>query len=479
MSDDLTYIDFRKNSQIALSDKNLREALKNATDRFRALRASTVESVSDWESLRNYAREVKEHTMLNLDNYLELLEESITKAGGKVHWARDGEEANEIITQLAKDNGVKLVVKSKSMATEEIELNQAFEANGIKVVETDLGEYIIQLEGERPSHIIAPAIHKTKKDISALFQKKLGVPYLEKPEDLTKIAREILREEFLNADMGVSGVNFAVAETGTLVIVENEGNVRLTTTVPKIHVAVMGIEKIIPKFHDLSIFLNLLIKSATGQNLSTYISFITGPKKEQEIDGPEQLHLVLLDNGRTSILRDPEMRESLYCLKCGACLNICPVYRQVGGHAYGSVYSGPIGAIITPQLWGINRAKELPYASSLCGACKDVCPVKINIPKILLALRSQTVESGSGKSMGGTIERIAFKIWRFFMQHKILYGLATKTAYYMQLPLSRSGDSRFPKISKLPFPFSDWTDTRDFPSIAKKTFRERWKEIRQ
>jgi L-lactate dehydrogenase complex protein LldF len=467
---------FEKNSDKAIQNKPLQKALVNVTDRFRIARNKASKEVSDWEELRSAAREIKKNTIANLDKYLIMLEEKVIKAGGRVHWAKDAHEASQIIVKIANDRGVKLVVKSKSMATEEIELNSSFEDAGIKVVETDLGEYIIQLAGEHPSHIIAPAIHKTKDDISALFSEKLGVPHYEKPEELTKVARERLRSEFLNADMGVSGANFAVAETGTIVIVENEGNARLTTTVPKIHVALVGIEKLIPKYEDLSLFLSILARSATGQKSSTYVSFITGPKGPTDIDGPEEFHLVLLDNGRSGILASEETRESLYCIRCGACLNICPVYRHVGGHSYGGTYSGPIGAIITPQLMGIDKASELPFASSLCGACHDVCPVKIDFPKVLLELRKNVVESkklgiNSGKDL---IEKLGIRFWRFTVEYESIYKITNKLSYYLQIPWKRSSG----KLNALPYPFSRWTDQRDFPSVAKKTFRERWKEIK-
>jgi L-lactate dehydrogenase complex protein LldF len=467
---------FEKNSDKAIQNKPLQKALVNVTDRFRTASNKASKEVSDWEELRSAAREIKKNTIANLDKYLIMLEEKVIKAGGIVHWAKDAHEASQIIVKIANDRGVKLVVKSKSMATEEIELNSSFEDAGIKVVETDLGEYIIQLAGEHPSHIIAPAIHKTKDDISALFSEKLGVPRYEKPEELTKVARERLRSEFLNADMGVSGANFAVAETGTIVIVENEGNARLTTTVPKIHVALVGIEKLIPKYEDLSLFLSILARSATGQKSSTYVSFITGPKGPTDIDGPEEFHLVLLDNGRSGILASEETRESLYCIRCGACLNICPVYRHVGGHSYGGAYSGPIGAIITPQLMGIDKASELPFASSLCGACHDVCPVKIDFPKVLLELRKNVVESkklgiNSGKDL---IEKLGIRFWRFTVEYESIYKITNKLSYYLQIPWKRSSG----KLNALPYPFSRWTDQRDFPSVAKKTFRERWKEIK-
>lgn len=468
---------FEKDSSKALRDKKLRKALVDVTDRFRAARLRASSQVVDWNELRARGREIKKGTIENLDKYLCMLEESVKSAGGKVHWAKDASEACEIIVNIAREGEVSSVVKSKSMATEEIELNSAFEKSGIKVVETDLGEYIIQLAGEHPSHIIAPAIHKTKDDISELFSEKLGIPHYDEPEQLTKVAREKLRSEFLNAGMGVSGANFAVAETGTIVIVENEGNARLTTTVPRIHVALVGIEKLVPRFEDLSLFLTLLARSATGQKSSTYVSFITGPRRETDTDGPEEFHLVLLDNGRSGILASDETRESLYCIRCGACLNNCPVYRQVGGHSYGWVYSGPIGAIINPQLMGIDKAPELPFASSLCGACRDVCPVKIDFPKVLLDLRKQVVEKkGKQNRVGGHLfESLGIKLWRFVVQNRALYEMANKTAYYLQMPWKKGNRN----LNSLPYPFSRWTDERDFPQVAKESFRNRWEKIKQ
>lgn len=466
-------VKFERDSDKAIRDKSLKRALVNVTNQFRARRSKASSEVGNWESLRSQAREVKKQTIANLDKYLLMLEESVIRAGGRVHWAKNADEASQIIINIAKQGNVKSVVKSKSMATEEIELNDSFQEAGIKVVETDLGEYIIQLAGEHPSHIIAPAIHKTKDDISRLFSEKFDIPYYDKPEDLTKFAREKLRSEFLNADMGVSGANFAVAETGTIVVVENEGNARLTTTVPKIHVALVGIEKLIPKYEDLSLFLTVLARSATGQKSSTYVSFITGPKHNTDLDGPEEFHLVLLDNGRSGILASEETRESLYCIRCGACLNNCPVYRQVGGHAYGWAYSGPIGAIINPQLMGIEKAPELPFASSLCGACHDVCPVKIDFPKVLLELRKKVVQS-KNRAGGALFEKLGIKIWRFTVEHKSAYEIATKLSYYLQHPWK----SKDGKLNSLPYPFSRWTEQRDFPSVAKKSFRQRWKEAK-
>ncbi|MGB7292087.1 MAG: LutB/LldF family L-lactate oxidation iron-sulfur protein [Thermodesulfobacteriota bacterium] len=460
-----------------MKNENLQKALRYTTDRFRERRKSAVAAVDNWEDLRSLAREIKQETISNLDKYLELLEENVVKAGGIVHWAKDADEATRVILEIALKGGVKSVVKSKSMTTEEIELNHALDQAGIEAIETDLGEYIIQLAKETPSHIIAPAIHKSKEEISRLFSEKLNIPYYTEPEDLTKIAREKLRQKFLMADMGVSGANFAVAETGTIVIVENEGNARLTTTLPRVHVALMGIEKVIPHFEDLALFLSILARSATGQKMSSYVSLITGPKRRGEKDGPEEFHLVLLDNGRSNILASDETRESLYCIRCGACLNICPVYRKVGGHSYGWVYSGPIGAIISPQLLGLDRAPDLPFASSLCGACKDVCPLKIDIPKVLLELRKRVIEEKGRANRVGVdkLEKLGIKIWRLAMEHTWLYSYLLTLAYYGQrMWLHGRADER--KI--LPLPFPRWTKYREFPTIAKKTFRKRWKEIR-
>ncbi len=453
---------FSIESNKALSNDNLHEALINTTDRFRSARMNTVSESDNWQQLRQVAHNIKEHTITNLHNYLLSLENNIIKSGGHVHWAKDSEEACAIIKAIAVKNDVKKLVKSKSMATEEIHLNKFLEENGYKVIETDLGEYILQISDDKPSHIIAPAIHKRKIDISKLFSEKFGVPEYDDPQELTKIAREKLRKEFLTADMGISGVNLAAADSGTIAIVENEGNARLTTTLPKVHVALMGIEKIIPKFDQMGLFLKLLIGSATGQKISTYVSFITGPRKKGETDGPKEFHLVLLDNGRSKMLANPNTRESLYCLRCGACLNICPVYRQVGGHAYGGTYSGPIGAIINPQLEGLDKYPDLPFASSLCGACKDVCPVKIDFPKVLLDLRKQVVESKKNSREGG-LEKSAFIIWKEINQHPMILQLLNNIAHYMPNSL----------ISKI---FSRWTKSRELTNIPQKTFKQIWKD---
>src|SRR5438477_1866515 len=413
----LTTETFDANARAALRDVQLRGALRQATSLFGKRRLAAAQRLPDWEDLRAEARRIKDQTLLNLDKYLEEFTANAEAAGARIHWARDAAEANEIVKRLARERAARLVVKSKSMTTEEIHLNAALEADGIEALETDLGEYIIQLAGETPSHIIAPAIHKTRHQIADLFVEKVGIAPTDDIPTLTITARRVLRERFGAADIGVSGVNFGVAETGTILILENEGNIRLTTSLPKTHIAVMGIEKVIPRFEDLEVFLKLLPRSGTGQHLTAYQSLITGTRRRADDEGPAELHIILLDNGRSRMLAHPTTRQSLACIRCGACLNACPVYQQIGGHAYGSVYPGPIGAVITPQLIGLRKASKLPYASSLCGACREVCPVKIDIPELLLHLRAQITEEQetgdreSERSKQRTAERLSFKLW--------------------------------------------------------------------
>ena len=367
-------------------------AVQQATSRFVGGRAARVAELPQWEQLRQVGSDIRQHTLENMDVYLTRLEAALQSAGGLVHWAETAEDARRIVLQIARGHNVKTAVKSKSMATEEIELNHALEAAGIEALETDLGEYIIQLAGTGPSHIIVPALHLKKEEIAALFSAKLDINAPADPIELARIAREVLREKFLYAEMGISGGNFLIAETGTLVMVTNEGNGRMCTTMPDLHVAVVGIDKVIPDWESLTVFLKLLARSATGQKLSTYTQFITGPRRADGEFGPREFHLVLLDNGRTKILKDPIGRDVLKCIRCGACANVCPVYKNVGGFAYGSFISGPIGAILSPQMLGTSTARELPYASTLCGACADVCPVKIPIPTILRHLRRRVAD---------------------------------------------------------------------------------------
>ncbi|HEY9232258.1 MAG TPA: LutB/LldF family L-lactate oxidation iron-sulfur protein [Blastocatellia bacterium] len=463
---------FTANAEAAVADVALQKRLR-VLDTFTLRRAAAFAELPEGEALRDRARAIKQQTINHLDHYLVELEANVERLGGHVHWARSGEEACRIILDIAHRNRVRRVVKSKSMATEEIHLNAALEREGIEAIETDLGEYIVQLADEPPSHILAPAIHKSKGDIAALFAEKLQAPNLHEAEEIAAVARARLRERFRSAEMGVTGANFAVAETGTVVLLENEGNIRLSTSLPRLHVAVVGIEKLIPRFADLSVFLKILARSATGQTMSSYVSFITGTRRTGEVDGADEFHLVLLDNGRTRILADEAKRESLYCLRCGACLNVCPVYQKIGGHAYGSVYPGPIGAIITPPLAGLEKSKDLPFASSLCGACREVCPVRINIPHVLLSLRRDWSEGkGDERPHGPWLERMAIKAWAWAMQHPRLYNWSFRLPAILQGPLLKDG-----KFEKLPLAFGNWTRNRDFPAIAPKPFRALWREM--
>ena len=457
---------FSENTRRALADQKLQDALTKATVRFMGVRTNAFAIYPDGDAFRDQARDIKQRTLADLEQYLGQLADSVRRMGGTVHWAADAAEAREIIVGLAGQYGARLVVKSKSMTTEEIGLNEALEEVGVEPVETDLGEYIIQLAGESPSHLIAPAIHKSKDDVTDLFVEKLGSPRLSRHEELAQEARRHLREKFRQADMGISGVNFAIAETGSVVIVENEGNARLSTSLPRVHIAVMGMEKVISDLASLAVFLKILARSATGQKMSSYVSVITGPRREGEEDGPEAFHFIVLDNGRSRLLADPHLRESLYCIRCGACLNACPVYRHAGGHAYGSVYSGPIGSVITPSLVGHDRAAELPFASSLCGACRDVCPVRINIPHLLLEQREKVV-SGDGASRLG--ERIMVRLFAFVMSSPIRYRFASRLSYWLSHPFVING------VMSHPPGLSAWSRFRDFPATAKETFRERWK----
>lgn len=479
MSHDIQTETFIDNYREALANPQLQRALSGATARFIAHRNAAVSTMADdWESLRGQARAIKEEAISNLDRYLAEFADNVERRGGRIFWARDAKEANGYITDLALERGITLAVKSKSMMTEEVELNRALAQAGVEAVETDLGEYIVQLAGERPSHIIAPAIHKTRHDVADLFSEKLNVERPEDIEAMTALARRVLRARFGSAGMGVTGANFAVAETGTIVLVENEGNIRLTTSLPRVHVALMGIEKVIPRFEDLTVFLTLLPRSASGQMISSYVSFITGVKQSGDEEGPEELHVVILDNGRVDILANPHLRESLYCIRCGACLNVCPVYQKIGGHAYGWIYPGPIGAVLTPQLVGRHRASDLPFASSLCGSCLEVCPIKINIPGMLLRLRSEikeptgpattAVRPGLRRRVEKAIERVGFRLWSAAMKDPARYRRAARLARIAQQVLG--GGSR-----GLPVP--GWSTARDFRPMAPRSFSEQWPEI--
>ncbi|MFQ3631670.1 LutB/LldF family L-lactate oxidation iron-sulfur protein [Roseiflexus sp.] len=451
----------------ALHDPMLQTALDRATTRFVGNRAKAVADVDNFEALRNQARAIRAGALARLDELLARLADNIEQRGGHVCWAEDGEAARQYILDLARQRGVRTIVKSKSMASEEIHLNEALEHAGLEVIETDLGEYIIQLAGETPSHIIAPAIHKTREQVRDLFVQHLGMEPTDDIPTMTRTARTVLRQRFLQADMGISGVNFGVANEGAVVIVENEGNARLTTTAPRIHVAIMGIERICESLDDLGVLLQVLARSATGQRLSVYTSIISGPRRPHEPDGPEEFHLVLLDNRRSEIIGG-KYAEALMCIRCGACLNACPVYQSIGGHAYGGVYSGPIGAILTPLLQpDLPDAHKLPHASSLCGACEWACPVKIAIPDLLLRLRADAVKHGRHE----VYEPPAMFGWRQAMTNPALYRLGGKLASFGTHLLARNGQVRW-----LPPPLDGWTHQRDFPPFAPKTFTELWEE---
>jgi L-lactate dehydrogenase complex protein LldF len=458
-----------------VSNPELQLTIYKATGRLVEHRKSSVaeDKLPEYQDLRTQANAVKKHTIENLDHYLEQFERQVVAHGGKVIYCKDAEEVADFVLGLAKERKARLIVKSKSMTTEEIDFNERLGHHGLESVETDLGEYIIQLAHERPYHIVAPAMQMTRYDVAGIFAKNLGIENETVIENQAGIARRVLREKFLAADIGVSGANFLVADSGAVVLVENEGNARLTTSAPKIHIAVAGIEKLIPRAQDLATFLKLLGRSATGQPLTVYTSFLSGPRRGEEVDGPDEFYVVLIDNGRTRLLADREKRESLYCIRCGACLNICPVYRKIGGHSFPWVYSGPIGAIITPQFMGAMHEPALPFASSLCGACAEVCPVKIDIPRILLELR-RDVKKAEARDGQGKLERLAFRIWAWVMRHPRIYEMAAMAAALL------APESKNVYIRSVPAylnigPIRGWLSQRDLPAPAPKSFRQMWR----
>lgn len=459
---------FQERVERALNDRPLRAAVSRTTTDMSNGRIDKMAEI-DGELLRTQTRQMKEYVLRNLPQLLEQFEETLTANGGHVHWARDAAEANAIVQQLAREKKVKTAVKSKSMATEEIHLNQALEALGIPIVETDLGEYIIQLDNEPPSHMVAPVIHKRLEEISQIFQEKLDMPPTYDPATMCAAARGKMRADFMAADMGISGCNFAIAESGSVCICTNEGNGRLTTTLPRIYVAVMGIEKIVPTIEDAFLQYQALCRSATGQRMTVYMSMTNGPRKPDDIDGPEEFHVILLDNGRSDMLAKG-YGEALMCIRCGACLNVCPVYREIGGHAYGSPYSGPIGAVINPLLpMHVTDAAELPHASTLCGACKDACPVKIDLPKLLLDLRAAGVQSGDAPFF----EKQSIKNFVNAMSTRQKYERAGKMARVATSMMTTFGGGN---IQFAPSPLSGWTQSRTLPPFAKRSFREQFKE---
>ncbi len=457
---------FPHTAKSALANSQLRRNLGKATRTIRGKRASVVEELPDWEALRAAGAAIKARTLRHLDEYLVQLEDAVHQAGGQVHWASDAAEANRIIAEIVRGIGAERVVKVKSLTTDEIGLNNALAREGIRAIETDLAELIIQLAGETSSYILVPAIHKNRSEIRDLFRHTIaqGQELTDEPQQLAAVARNYLREQFLSAQVAISGANFAIAETGTLCVVESEGNGRMCLTLPQTLITVMGIEKVLPTFQDLAVFLQLLPRSSTGERMNPYTSLWTGVTPG---DGPQAFHLVLLDNGRTKVLADDVGRQTLQCIRCSACLNICPVYSRTGGHAYGSVYPGPIGAILTPQLLDVKNAKTLPYASTLCGACYEVCPVKINIPEVLLHLRGQVTRQASPL----TSEALAMR--------ELAHIFASPKRYEQTQRLARRGQGLFVHegvIDSLPGMLGGWTTARDLPPVPKQSFRDWWRE---
>ena len=462
---------FPEAARVALRDSQLRHNLAKATATIRGKRGRVVAELPDWEQLRAAGAALKDDVLANLDRYLLQVEERVTAAGGQVHWARDGEEANRIVTELVRATGVDEVVKVKSMATQEIELNEALAEAGIAALETDLAELIVQLGDDRPSHILVPAIHRNRAEIRELFLRTMpeAPPDLtDEPRQLTMAARTHLRRKFLSAKVAISGANFVVAETGSLVVVESEGNGRMCLTLPETLISVVGIEKVVPTWQDLEVFLQLLPRSSTGERMNPYTSIWTGVTPG---DGPQAFHLVLLDNGRTDVLADAVGRQALRCIRCSACLNVCPVYERTGGHAYGSVYPGPIGAILNPQLHGTasERDKTLPYASTLCGRCYEVCPVAINIPEVLVHLRGTVVDDK--RKAAADPEVAAMRAAAFVMASPFRFAAAEHLVGRLGSLVARRG-----YIGRLPGPLAAWTDARDAPAPPPQPFRAWWRK---
>lgn len=456
---------FAQRAEAALGDRQLRIALDRATGQLASRRDAGFASLEDAESVRDAARAAKMEVLRDLADHLERFERQLQVNGVQVHWAEDGAQANRIVCEIARAAGARRAVKSKSMVTEETHLNDALEAAGVSVVETDLGEYIVQLARDRPSHIIAPIIHRTREDVGRIMHEGMGVPYTDDTGTLARYARERLREEFLGADLGITGANFGVVENGTLCLVTNEGNGRMVTTLPRVHVAVMGIEKLVPTMADLDRLLKVLARSATGQKLTTYTTLLRGPRRPGDECGASEMHVVLLDNGRSGILAG-ETAEILGCIRCGACLNVCPVYKGIGGHAYGDTYAGPVGAIVTPGLRGLPAWRDLPFASTLCGACRDVCPLRLDIPRMLLHLRSRAtreapVPLGLRAAMKG-FGAAAARPW--------LYRLAAALARRGLRFRARDGWLR-----RVPGMASGWTKVRDLRAPARATFQDLWR----
>ncbi|HDL4674770.1 iron-sulfur cluster-binding protein [Mannheimia haemolytica] len=453
---------FKQRVEQQVNNEIVRKALVKAQETIGANRQRMVDELGNWEEWRDDAKAIRNHVLANLDAYLYQLSEKVTQNGGHVFFAETAEEATDYIKNVAKAKNAKKIVKSKSMVTEEIGMNHVLEAEGIKVVETDLGEYLLQIVGDKPSHIVVPAIHKDRHRIRQEMHDVLGYQGSKTPEEMTAFVRQKIREDFLEADIGISGCNFAVPETGSVCLVTNEGNLRMATTVPKTHIAVMGMERIAPTFKEVDVLITMLARSAVGAKLTAYNTWLTGPRLEGETDGPEEFHLVIVDNGRSKIL-ESEFQEVLRCIRCGACLNTCPAYRQIGGHGYGSIYPGPIGSVISPLLGGYEEFKELPYACSLCTACNSVCPVKIPLAQLILKHREKIADAG----LTPMAERLSIFGFNFANSHPTLWKVGVKVGAKVASKLIKNG--------KAPVNFGalgEWTKARDLPTAEGESFRE-------
>lgn len=459
--------DFKDRVDSGINNSFMRGAVSGAQERLQTRRLDAAAELGNWEEWRSLSEEIRQHVLENLDFYLYQLSENVAKRGGHVYFAETAEEASAYIREVIEKKNARKVVKSKSMVTEEIHLNATLEEAGCQVIETDLGEYILQVDDhDPPSHIVAPALHKNKEQVRDVFAEKLSYQNTEKPEELAWHAREMLRHEYLTADVGITGCNFAVAETGSITLVTNEGNADLVTALPKTQITVMGMERLVPTYEEMEVLVSMLTRSAVGQKLTSYITVLTGPKEELDVDGPEEFHLVIVDNGRSSILGG-EFQSILQCIRCAACVNVCPVYRHVGGHSYGSIYSGPIGAVLSPLLGGYDDYKELPYASTLCGACTEACPVKIPLHELLHKHRQVIVEKEGRAPIS---EKMTMKAFGLGAASPSLYKLGSKLAPAAMNPFT-AGD----KITKGPGPLKAWTEIRDFPAPNKERFRDWFK----
>jgi L-lactate dehydrogenase complex protein LldF len=473
---------FQDRVRRAVGDAHLHEAIGRATTQLQSRRGAAFASLEQAELVRDHARHAKLTALAKLDEMLETFERNLVRNGVQVHWARDGEEACRIVLEIAQRRGAKRAVKAKSMLTEEIHLNRALIAGGVEVLESDLGEYVVQLADDRPSHIILPIVHLTREDVGHVMERTLGVPYTPEPKEICKVARARLREKFLTADLGISGGNFGVVETGSICLVSNEGNIRMSTTLPRVHVALLGIEKLVPTLADLDHQLKVLARSATGQKITVYTSVVNGPRRrpaatdantqgirEQELDqAPEEVHVVLLDNGRSTTLAG-EQAEILTCIRCGACLNACPVFHHIGGHAYGDVYPGPMGSVLTPELRGASQWSELPQASSLCGACRDVCPVRIDLPRMLLELRWESAQRAAKSGGPPTSQRLAMKVFAFVATRPRLMRLVRRVGGALARRFAKDGWLR-----RAPGLLAGWTAHRDLLAPKRDSFDDWW-----